>query len=47
MVDPDDRSTVVDTRTSENYAEAFDSFGPPGTGAMISFPDNYAGESSE
>ncbi|MES9970479.1 MAG: hypothetical protein ABW092_10640 [Candidatus Thiodiazotropha sp.] len=41
MVDPDDRSVVVDTRTPENYAEAFDTFGPTGTGAMISFPEGY------
>lgn len=33
--------TRVDTRTYENFAEAFDTFGPPGTGAMFRLPEGY------
>lgn len=41
MVSPDNHSNIVDTRTVQNYREAFDRFGPKGTGAMISFPKGY------
>lgn len=33
--------TSVDTRTYANFAEAFDTFGPPGTGAMFVYPAGY------
>lgn len=33
--------TSADTRTYDAFAEAFETFGPPGTGAMFRYPDGY------